>query len=453
MRLVRALIAVVMLVASTVTAPTLAQQAPAFDAAAHKTGQFKRDPVRAKQNLARYLDLQSKTDPAGAAANRKTLAAMDMFALMATALKASGLDSENLYDVTALMWILTWQGANGIDGDPDRATVLAVRNQVVSVSIKFPAFAKSSNEEKQDFADEMIIKLVFFDAAAEGAKARGAQGRAEVRAVAIDMAKSYLGADITQATIDQRGITRKDATPSATSTPRPTTVARANTPPGVFGYPTAAELKAAHAALPPALKSAKIVDREYYNSYNSYSLEQWMLFPGGLAAQCDEVDVARIQPSKAWFKAQKCETGTWRTGGKGFQLQRDGDGDWQNVIANPPQPAGKVFDAKLRSSSGGSINGGAEGVTTSVMSSGTFQISSDGWLFTDMQTSVSASGNGLFAGNTDPGRGMKMRYAINGMIITLGFPDGHIEHRYAVFEMEKGLLEYAYMNDIVYFRD
>jgi hypothetical protein len=131
----------------------------------------------------------------------------------------------------------------------------------------------------------------------------------------------------------------------------------------------------------------------------------------------------------------------------------ENDTDWDDTIKTGPTPAGTVFDGKLRSSSGGTINGGPEGVSTSVMSDGSFTISRAGWIATAMQTSVSSSGQGVFAGGSGAKMQSRAKYYINGNIITLGFPDGHIEHRYAVFEVEKGVLEYVHMNDNVYFKD
>jgi hypothetical protein len=416
-------------------------------------GQFKRDPARARKNIEQFVTEFAKGDAATAANMRNAFATTDVFALIGESFGKFGVDTENVFDVMAIVWIGLWQDYNGQTGDPSRAVVAAVRSQVAKTASTVPSFAKMTGGEKQDIADAMLLRLALFSAASGELRKQGASGQASIKAGAKQMAQTMLSVDISTFTIDERGITQNGNAAAAVrplpNTPRTPVVV--NSPGG--GAPDITRLKAAYAALPAAMKSATIVERDYYNSYNSYSLEVWMLYPGGLAAQCPEADVAKIQLSRAWFKAQKCDVGIWRASAKGPQIQLENDTDWDDTIKTGPTPAGTVFDGKLRSSSGGTINGGPEGVSTSVMSDGSFTISRAGWIATAMQTSVSSSGQGVFAGGSGAKMQSRAKYYINGNIITLGFPDGHIEHRYAVFEVEKGVLEYVHMNDNVYFKD
>jgi hypothetical protein len=455
MRSARPFVHVALGVALTMLAPsqTLWAQNGAQQSPDRVAGQFKRDPERARKNIEHFITEFSKDDAATAANMRNAFASADIFALLGEGFGKLGVDTENLFDVMAIAWIGLWQDYNGQTGDPSRAVVTAVRSQVAKTAITVPGFAKMTNGEKQDVADAMLLRLALFSAATDALRKQGASGQASIKAGAKQMAQTMLSVDISTFTIDERGITQNGTVAAALqpSQNAPRTPMAARTPSA--GAADLPRLKAASAALPAAMKAAIIVERDYYNSYNSYSLEVWMLYPGGLAAQCPEADIAKIQLSRAWFKAQKCDVGTWRDSAKGPQIQLENDTDWDSTIKTAPTPAGTVFEGKLRSSSGGTINGGPEGVSTSVMSDGSFTISRSGWIATAMQTSVSSSGQGVFAGGSGARAQSRANYYINGNIITLGFPDGHIEHRYAVFEVQKGVLEYVHMNDNVYFKD
>ncbi len=432
-----------------------------LSASSASTGQFRRDPARAAQNLSKFIDEIAKQNPQGAAAVRTSVNAVELFKGIDAELSKRGIDSQNFGDVMGVMWMTASRGEKGLVGDPDDATIAAVKRQMASAMTATSGVGKLSDGEKQDAADEMLLRMLFFEAASVQMRTQGTQGLAAIKTAAREMAQQTLSVDISQFDVDARGITpikfgqgpapRQPVASTAPSAPR-IPINRAPVQ-NSGGGATAAQLRAAYTALPAALKSAIVVKNDYYDGYNNYALEMWMLFPGGLAAQCPNTDVAKIQLTRAWFKGQKCDVGEWRTSGTGYQFRTDTDPSWEDLIKTRPTPAGTLFEGKLRSSSGGSINGGPEGVTTSVMSAGSFTISRAGWLATSMQTSVSSSGQGVFAGGSGAKNQSRANYYISGNIITLGFPDGGIEHRYASFEVEKGVLEYVYMNDTFYFKD
>jgi hypothetical protein len=416
-------------------------------------GQFKRDPARARKNFDQFIIEFSKGDSATAANLRKAFATTDIFELIGQSFAKLGVDTENLFDVMAIVWIGLWQDYNGEIANPSPAVVKAVQTQVAKTASTVPGFAAMTGGEKQDLADGMLLRLALFSAASDALRKQGASGQASIKAGAKQMAQTMLSVDISRFTIDERGITPNEQPAVASARPPQTAPRTLGAAPSLDGTPDISRLKAASLALPSSMKTATIVERDYYNSYNNYSLEVWMLYPSGLAAQCPEADIAKIQLSRAWFKAQKCDVGEWRASPKGPQIRLENETDWDDSFKTTPTAAGTLFEGKLRSSSGGTINGGPEGVSTSVMSDGSFSISREGWIATAMQTSVSSSGSGVFAGGSSPKTQTRANYYINGNIITLGFPDGHIEHRYAIFEVKKGVLEYVHMNGNVYFKD
>jgi hypothetical protein len=435
-------------------APAPVFSAPVARGQAASLGQFKRDPVRAKQNLAKFIDALATRDPAGAAKMRTELATVDLFTLAHNALGTMGLDSENIIDVMTAVWISSWQASVGQFEKPDRAMVSAVNAQLHRASAKVAGISAMSNTEMQDAADDLLLRVIFFEAAVEQWKTQGANGQTSIKSTARGMAQASLGIDITEYTLDARGISPRGT--AAGSALVKTHAAPSLSPaiPAGGSLPDVAQLKAASNALPQALKSIRLTKKAYYNSYGAYSVEIWMLFPGGLATQCPKADVGKIQSTRAWFKAQKCETGDWRVGKKGVEIREDGETTWDDdTFPTDPTPAGAVFDAQLRSFSGGMINGGSEGITTSTADEGNLTLSRAGWLSTRRQTSITSTGKSVFAGNISPESQARTSYYIIGNVITLGFPDGHIEHRYAVFEVEKGALEYVYLNDTFYFKD
>lgn len=436
---------------STLSAPIFGQ---ATVAPAPRHGQFVRDAGRAAQNFNAFIDELAKGNPQGAVAVRQSIKPQDIFNAMDAELSKLGFDSENLGDVMAIMWISASRGEKGLSGTPDMATMTAVKSQLAEKIGSGSGVAKLPNADKQDAADNMLLRIFVFDATAAQLRQQGPQGIEATKLAARQMAQATLFADISKFTVDSRGIlpigTKQTDTAVQTRAPIQRVSSGHAAPTGGTNI---AQLKAAHAALPAPLKSAILVNNDYYDGYNNYALEVWMLFPGGLAAQCPNADVAKIQLTAAWFKGQKCDVGTWRASGTGYQFRTEKDPSWEDTIKTSPTAAGTLLEGKLRSSSGGSINGGPEGVTTSVMSDGSFTISRAGWLATSMQTSVSSSGPGVFAGGTGAKNWSRANYYISGNIITLGFPDGTIEHRYANFEVEKGVLEYVHMNNTFYFKD
>jgi hypothetical protein len=438
-------------IACVASSPPLAQTAAAQ---ASRPGQFVRDQARAVQNFNVFLGELAKANPQGAKAVREALKPEDLFNAMDAELGKLGFDAENLGDVMSVMWISASRGHNGLQGNPNPATITAVKRQMAQKIGPGSGVGKLTNTEKQDVADAMLLSFFIFEATAVQLRQEGTQGIEATKTAARQMAQASLFADISKFTVDEQGIQpvkvtqrRDPPLPRASSQSSPVENAKTT------GGATIAQLRVAHAALPAPLKSAILVENDYYDGYNNYALEVWMLFPGGLAAQCPNADVAKIQLTPTWFKNQKCEIGTWRVGGTGYQFRTEKDPTWEDTIKTSPTAAGTLFEGKLRSSSGGSINGGPEGVSTSVMSDGSFTISRAGWLATSMQTSVSSSGQGVFAGGSGPKNQSRATYYISGNIITLGFPDGRIEHRYANFEVEKGVLEYVHMNGNFYFKD
>jgi hypothetical protein len=438
-------------IACVATSPTLAQTAVAQPS---RPGQFVRDAARAVQNFDVFLDELAKSNPQGAKAVGASIKAADLFNAIDAELGQLGFDTENLGDVMSVMWISASRGHSGLQGDLNPATLAAVKRQMAQKIGPGTGVGKLTNAERQDVADAMLLSFFMYETMAVELRKQGAEGIETAKVAARQMAQASLFADISKFTVDERGIQpvrvaqRSEApAPGAASPSRPAENAKTT------GGANIAQLKAAHAALPAPLKSAILVKNDYYDGYNNYALEVWMLFPGGLAAQCPNADVAKIQLTPTWFKNQKCEIGTWRVGGTGYQFRTEKDPTWEDTIKTSPTAAGTLFEGKLRSSSGGSINGGPEGVSTSVMSDGSFTISRAGWLATSMQTSVSSSGQGVFAGGSSPENQSRANYYISGNIITLGFPDGRIEHRYANFEVEKGVLEYVHMNGNFYFKD
>jgi hypothetical protein len=443
-------------VALVAVLPALAQNAVAQPSVAQSSrpGQFVRSPARSTQNFNVFLDELAKSNPQGVKAMRDSFKPAALFNAMDIELAKLGFDADNLGDVMSVMWISASRGNAGLDGDPSPATIAAVKAQLAEKIGPGSSIDKLSNVEKQDAADAMLLSVFMFEATAVHLRKQGAEGLVAIKNAARQMAQVSLYADIAKFTVDDRGIqpvnvAQRPNAPAIRTTPQNRPVQNSQN----MGGANIGQLKAAHAALPAPLKSAILVKNDYYDGYNNYALEVWMLFPGGLAAQCPNADVGKIQLTPAWFKSQKCETGNWRISGTGYQFRTEKDPSWEDTIKTTPTAAGTLFEGKLRSSSGGSINGGPEGVSTSVMSDGSFTISRAGWLATSMQTSVSSSGPSVFAGGSGQKNQSRANYYISGNIITLGLPDGRIEHRYANFQVEKGVLEYVHMNGNFYFKD
>lgn len=102
-----------------------------------------------------------------------------------------GLDTHDVADAYALWWINAWLVANKLDEDPDKGTIAMVKQQVKNAIGATPDFARTTDAQRQEYAEALILQGTMLasafeqfqgkpdllnhlaDAALKGAKASG----------------------------------------------------------------------------------------------------------------------------------------------------------------------------------------------------------------------------------------------------------------------------------------
>ena len=151
---------------------------------------FRNDPKRTQQNLRTFI----KRTPEGDA--RKELKRLldsqpTIIEDIGRDIRPYGLDPHDVADAYALWWMNAWLVANKRDEDPSRGTIAMVKQQVRNAIAATPDFAGTSDVDRQEYAEALLIQGAMLasafeqfktnpqmldrlaDAAKQGAKASG----------------------------------------------------------------------------------------------------------------------------------------------------------------------------------------------------------------------------------------------------------------------------------------
>ena len=111
--------------------------------------------------------------------------------------------TDNIADAFAMYWVASWQVANGVEAEPSKASVAAVKRQAAQAMLAVDGVKSMSPAAKQEMADGLIVSLVLISAAQEGAKADPSQ-KAMIAQQANDDART-LGLDHSLFTLTDAG--------------------------------------------------------------------------------------------------------------------------------------------------------------------------------------------------------------------------------------------------------
>lgn len=131
---------------------------------------FSRSSSRARQNLMSFAtDLrakdQTKLDPLEYIFVRSDLendfVDVDLDLQAYRAMNPMGLRNDNLIDAYTLWWVTMWEAAYGRPTFSSRPGMYGmVKRQVTEKLLQIPQFQSASNEQKQDFADALVVKAL-----------------------------------------------------------------------------------------------------------------------------------------------------------------------------------------------------------------------------------------------------------------------------------------------------
>ncbi|WP_156423852.1 DUF6683 family protein [Erythrobacter sp. YT30] len=121
---------------------------------------------RTQQNLQRFIE---RTPPeAGRADLQRMIAAQPtLFDDLRAAISSYGLDTHDVADAYTLWWVNAWLVANKRDEDPDKSTVAMVRQQARNAFAATPAFANTSDAERQEYAEALLLQATMLSSAFE----------------------------------------------------------------------------------------------------------------------------------------------------------------------------------------------------------------------------------------------------------------------------------------------
>jgi hypothetical protein len=86
---------------------------------------------------------------------------------LAAGARANGFDPHNVADAYALWWMNAWDASEKRDSKPDAATVAAVRQQVYAAFAATPGFAATSDAERQEYAEALLLQAALLASAFE----------------------------------------------------------------------------------------------------------------------------------------------------------------------------------------------------------------------------------------------------------------------------------------------
>jgi hypothetical protein len=156
---------------------------------------------RTQQNLRNFV--ARTPDPAARASLSQTFASQpDLMEAIGAAMRGYGFDPHNVADAYAVWWINVWGASRKTNIEPDAATVEAVKRQVRSAFAATPGFADTSDAERQEYAEALLLQAVILSDAYEQLKSdpAGLEQLAQVarkgaEASGLDLSKMALTPD------------------------------------------------------------------------------------------------------------------------------------------------------------------------------------------------------------------------------------------------------------------
>lgn len=181
-----------------------------------------------EQNLRNFV--ARTPDPVGRSELEKFLSGQPtLIEDIRVGIRSYGYDSHNVADAYAMWMMMSWLAAEGRLEDPDREMAQNVAAQVRSSFAATPDFAKTTDAERQEYAEALLVQSIIL---AELLKAT--QGNPEQSSQLSSMARKGAqesGLDLSKIALTRKGfVPRKGADASGAADENPVRNARANAP-------------------------------------------------------------------------------------------------------------------------------------------------------------------------------------------------------------------------------
>jgi hypothetical protein len=156
-----------------------------------------------RNNLANFIEKIRTNDPVSASQIEQLFSSTATFDRIDKAMAAMNLKSNNVADAYAVYLINAWLGARGRNDDLPKAQIVAIRNQSAQTLLAIPQFTGATNTDKQQMAEEMLIRAALISAAIDGAKSDPAILN-QVK-ISISQGAKQMGMDLDRLTITSQG--------------------------------------------------------------------------------------------------------------------------------------------------------------------------------------------------------------------------------------------------------
>jgi hypothetical protein len=163
---------------------------------------YRRAANQTQQNLRNFI---ARTPiEAGRADLEQALAAQPtIMDDIASAVRAYGFDPHNVADAYAVWWINVWGASQKRNIEPDAATVAAVKQQVYAAFAATPDFAATSDADRQEYAEALLLQAAMLGSAFEQMKNNPAQ--LDQLANAASQGAKAQGLDLSLMTLTSQG--------------------------------------------------------------------------------------------------------------------------------------------------------------------------------------------------------------------------------------------------------
>ncbi len=158
-----------------------------------------------KQSIANFISRVRQSDPQNAGALEKDLTTKDIFAALDKKLAGYGMKTNSLTDALTAYVIVAWEAVHGSNDDPQKAAVLAVREQMARALGGVPALASVPDAKKQELAEAFILQAMLIDSYIVGAK-KTPELMPKVTTAIATGTRSSLGFDLTALKLTSSGL-------------------------------------------------------------------------------------------------------------------------------------------------------------------------------------------------------------------------------------------------------
>lgn len=165
---------------------------------------FRADPARQKATVNKWIARISKAEPKTAQQISASFQRQSLNQMAGPWLGRYGMRTDNGADAAAAYLSIAWLIARGNGGDPSRAQITGLRDQLVRAMSVTPGWVNAGNSLKQEFADSLLLQATVNGALLEGAKGDQRRSQAVADAVA-NGAKSAFGVDVRQVNLTSNG--------------------------------------------------------------------------------------------------------------------------------------------------------------------------------------------------------------------------------------------------------